>query len=187
MDRKATTEVSSSQRKAAGKDRVTGGDHLVLVLDDDPSILSSLQRLLTAHGYRVRVHLKPEDFFTTGLPAVPACLLLDNQLGAGMSGVEVHAELHRRGWDLPTVFVTAHWNVQMVVEAMREGADDFLTKPYDPAKLVEAVAQALRRARARRSSDGLAITARTLAAELTGARTRNRAPGRLGHAQQGNR
>ena len=121
---------------------MTRGNHVVLVLDDDPSILSGLERLLTAHGYSVRLHSEPDDFFHVGMPEVPACLLLDNQLGDGMTGVQVHAELQRRGWNIPTVFVTAHWNVQTVVNAMRDGADGFLTKPYNPADLLDAVAQA---------------------------------------------
>jgi FixJ family two-component response regulator len=146
---------------------MTPPDQIVLVLDDDLSILSGLERLLIAHGYQVRLHSKPEDFFQSGPPQVPACLILDNQLGGSMTGVEVHAELQRRGWVIPTVFVTAHWNVQSVVHAMRAGADGFLTKPYDPAELVAAVAQALQRAHAM-LHNGLQIAdVRARAASLT--------------------
>ena len=149
------------------EDWMTRGNHVVLVLDDDPSILSGLERLLTAHGYSVRLHSEPDDFFHVGMPEVPACLLLDNQLGDGMTGVQVHAELHRRGWNIPTVFVTAHWNVQTVVNAMRDGADGFLTKPYNPTDLLDAVAQALQRAFALQRAELQAATARTRAASLT--------------------
>ena len=146
---------------------MTHADHMVLVLDDDQSILISLERLLQAHGYSVRVYSESEDFFRAGLPEVPACLLLDNQLGNGMTGVQVHAELYRRGWNLPTVFVTAHWNVQSVVNAMRAGADGFLTKPYNPAELLDAVALALHRAFIQQRDNLHTTTARTLAASLT--------------------
>ena len=146
---------------------MTHADHMVLVLDDDQSILISLERLLQAHGYSVRVYSESEDFFRAGLPEVPACLLLDNQLGNGMTGVQVHAELYRRGWNLPTVFVTAHWNVQSVVNAMRAGADGFLTKPYNPAELLDAVALALHRAFVQQRDNLHTTTARTLAASLT--------------------
>ena len=123
-------------------------DHVVLVLDDDASILKGLDRLLTSHGYRVRLFANPEDFFDAGMPLVPACLLLDNHLGNGMNGLQVHAELQRLGWDIPTVFLTAHWDVRMVVNVMRAGADGFLIKPYDAMELMATVAQALQRARA---------------------------------------
>ena len=119
------------------------GDHAVLVLDDDRFIRVGLERLLAAHGYKVRLHAEPDELFRDGMPQVPACLLLDNQLGEGMTGVEVHEELLRRGWFIPTVFLTAHWNVQLVVNAIRAGADGFLTKPFDPTELVDAVALAL--------------------------------------------
>jgi FixJ family two-component response regulator len=143
------------------------GDHAVLVLDDDPSILTGLERLLTAHGYSVRLHVHADDFFSAGLPSVPACLLLDNQLGEGMTGVQVHAELLHRGWFIPTVFLTAHWNVQLVVDVMRAGADDFLTKPFDPAELVAAVALALQRFHARQQRENRAAAARAKVASLT--------------------
>lgn len=151
----------------SGNDGSPHGDHVVLVLDDDLSIVTSLERLLTQNGYRVLGHTRPEDFFGAGLPSVPACLLLDNQLGDGMSGVEVYAELQRRGWNLPTVFVTAHWDVQVVVDAIRAGADGFLTKPYKPAHLLDAVAQALQRSRVQRHDVLQVAVARSLIASLT--------------------
>ena len=168
MDHPPTTSSFVSRRQVAAR---RGGleqeDQIVLVLDDDLAILRGLERLLTAHGYRVRLHSEAEDFFRAGLPAVPACLILDNQLGNGTTGVEVHAELQRRAWDIPTVFVTAHWNVQSVVDAMRAGADGFLTKPYEPQELVDAVAQALLRVRTKRLDEVLIAQVRTKAASLT--------------------
>lgn len=71
---------------------------MVLVLDDEPSVLRGLERLLTGHGYQVRLHLTPESLFADGLPKMPACLLLDNNLNHGQSGLQVHAEVLRRGW-----------------------------------------------------------------------------------------
>ena len=143
------------------------GEHAVMVLDDDRSVLSSLDRLLSAHGYRVSIFGEAEDLFRSGPPAVPACLILDNQLNHGMTGLKVHSELQRRGWDIPTVFLTAHWNVQSVVNAMRAGADGFLTKPFDPEELIGAVAQALQRANERHDGKILAMSARARVATLT--------------------
>ena len=94
-------------------------EHVVIVLDDDQTMLKALERLLTAEELQVRTFEKAEDFFKWELPEAASCLLLDHHLGDGMTGVQVHAELQRRGWDIPTVFLTAHWNVQSVVRAMR--------------------------------------------------------------------
>jgi FixJ family two-component response regulator len=142
-------------------------DHAVLVLDDDRFIRAGLERLLTAHGYRVRLHAEPDELFSNGFPEVPACLLLDNQLGDGMTGVQVHEELLRRGWFIPTVFLTAHWNVQLVVNTIRAGADGFLTKPFDPAELINAVALALQRSSAKHQKESAAVEARAKIAALT--------------------
>lgn len=139
----------------------------VVVLDDDSSILTGLERLLTGFGYQVRLHSEPDDFFRSGLPTVPACLLLDNQLGDCLNGVQVHEEIIRRGWFIPTVFLTAHWNVQVVVNVMRAGADGFLTKPFDPEELVDAVGQALQHSRLRHQEEFRAAEARARAAALS--------------------
>lgn len=143
------------------------GAHQVLVLDDNPSILSGLERLLVANGYCVRLHRDPDEFLAAGLPDVPACLLLDNQLEARLTGIEVHSEIVRRGWCLPTIFLTAHWNVQSVVNAIRAGADGFLTKPYDPAELLKAVATGLHHAQNAHHGNHEILEARRRSATLT--------------------
>jgi FixJ family two-component response regulator len=142
-------------------------EHSVMVLDDDRSVLNSLDRLLSAHGYRVSLYGEAEDLFRCGPPSVPSCLILDNQLNHGMTGLKVHAELQRRGWDIPTVFLTAHWNVQSVVKAMRAGADGFLTKPFDPNELIDAVSQALERANERHDGKIQELNAKARVATLT--------------------
>jgi FixJ family two-component response regulator len=114
----------------------------VVLLDDDPSVLRSLGRLMGTRGYRVRSHVEAGELFQAGPPAGPACLLLDQNLGA-TTGLDVHAELRRRGWNLPTVFLTAQADTACVVAAVRGGADDFITKPYHPSELLAAVARAL--------------------------------------------
>lgn len=119
--------------------------HTVILLDDDRSVLRSLERLLMSHGFDVRSHLDAQDFFRAGPPAGPACLLLDQNLGHS-SGLEVHAEIRRRGWMLPTIFLTAHFDTSSVVAAVRGGADDFITKPYSSPELVAAVNRALQHA-----------------------------------------
>ena len=142
-------------------------NHMVLVLDDDRSVVNGLQRLLSAHGYRVRAYMESEDLFRDCLPCAPTCLILDNQLRDGMTGMQVHQEMQRRGWEIPTVFLTAHWNVQSVVKAMRAGADGFLTKPFEPSELLSAVSEALNRARTRMHEDQFIADARKNSATLT--------------------
>jgi FixJ family two-component response regulator len=139
----------------------------VVAVDDDPNVLKGLERLLTTHGYRVRLHQDPAEFLATGPPAGPACLLLDNQLQASMTGVQVHAEVVRRGWNLPTIFLTAHWSVQSVVTAVRAGADGYLTKPYEAAELLKAIKEALQRARATHRQNQHKAAALARAATLT--------------------
>lgn len=140
---------------------------MVLVLDDEPSVLRGLERLLTGHGYQVRLHLTPESLFADGLPKMPACLLLDNNLNHGQSGLQVHAEVLRRGWHLPTIFLTGHWNVKEVVNAIRAGADGFLTKPYDPDELLANVADAIERARNHHQQQQAVAEARLRSSSLT--------------------
>lgn len=142
-------------------------EHAVLVLDDDRSVLTGLERLLGSHGYQVRAYLESEQFFRDGIPDLPVCLILDHELQGGMTGKMVHEEMLRRGWDIPTVFLTAHWDVRSVVDAMRSGADGFLTKPVEPKELLDAVAAALTRASDRMNGQMLAAEARQRAASLT--------------------
>lgn len=142
-------------------------NHMVLILDDDAALVASVERLLTAHGWRVRAHTDPDDFLEAGLPPVPACLLLDNQLEAHLTGVQVHEEILRRGWFIPTVFFTGTWDLQMVVKVMRAGADGFLAKPFDPRDLITEVEQALLHARANFQDRFKEVDARARAATLT--------------------
>jgi len=121
---------------------------LVIILDNDRSILASLGRLLPAHGYAVRTHDNHEDFLRAGQPEGPACLILDYQLDGDVTGTAVHAEMHSRGWKLPTIFLTGHGTIPLVVRTMREGADGFLTKPCDPQQLLLEIDRALARSRA---------------------------------------
>lgn len=142
-------------------------NQMVLVLDDDRSVVNGLQRLLSAHGYKVRAYMESESLFREGLPGAPACLILDNQLRDGMTGMQVHQEMQRRGWEIPTVFLTAHWNVQSVVKAMRAGADGFLTKPFEPSELLSAVSDALDRSRRKMVEDQFTSDVRKRSASLT--------------------
>ena len=149
------------------KSMIQDEQHTVLILDDDRAILSGLERLLSAKGYKVKLFSESGRLIEYRIPREPACLILDHELGDGINGLQVHAELQRKGWMIPTVFLTGHWNVQSVVSAMRSGADGFLTKPFDPAELVQAVDHALHTAIEMRQEDYKAAEARAKASHLT--------------------
>ncbi|MCF7674783.1 MAG: LuxR C-terminal-related transcriptional regulator [Akkermansiaceae bacterium] len=142
-------------------------DHMVLILDDDPALVASVESLLTGQGWRVRAFTAAKAFFEAGLPVAPCCLLLDNQLGPGLSGVEVHEEIQRRGWFIPTVSLTGSWNIQMVVKVMRAGADGFITKPFAAKDLLTEVERAMHRARTEFKNGTKVASARARAATLT--------------------
>ena len=120
---------------------MTTAAQMVVVLDDEEQVRTSLDRLLKANGYQVRTHASAGEFFESGMLGVPACLLLDQCLGKVL-GTDVYAEMQRRGWKVPTIFLTADWNPHTVVKAMQSGADNYLTKPFDPEELLAAVREA---------------------------------------------
>lgn len=138
-----------------------------MVLDDDQAVLIGIERLLSHENYHVKGFLHCEDLFKFGQPRLPACLILDNQLGDGMTGVDVHAEIIRRGWNIPVLFLTAHWDAQSIVRAIRSGADDFITKPFEPSELIEAVNGAIARARQQLEEASEIFQARLKAGRLT--------------------
>lgn len=117
----------------------------VLILDDDLAVLASLERLLKVHGFDVQTYSTPAELLLVGPSQVPSCLLLDQHLGE-TKGTQVHAEMIRRGWNLPTVFLTADIDIHTVVKAMRGGADNYLAKPFDPEELINVVRDASERA-----------------------------------------
>jgi FixJ family two-component response regulator len=149
---------------------------LVIILDDELSVRRSVAALVGSSGYRCAEHAGPETFFAEGEPGEPACLLLDVNLRHRMDGHQVHGEVIRLGWALPVIFITADWDVQQVVNSIRAGADDFITKPYEPSHLLEAVAKAIDRAKELRQHNGKARKFMELVESLT---TRERDVARL--------
>jgi FixJ family two-component response regulator len=119
----------------------------VFIVDDDPLFRRALQRLLTTNGFPARVFCSAREFLDRGAP-MPAvgCLLLDVKM-PGLSGMDLQAELKQRGLRLPIVFITGHGTVPMGVRAMKEGAVDFLQKPFDAQTLIATIRQAVARSR----------------------------------------
>jgi FixJ family two-component response regulator len=116
----------------------------VFVIDDDGDVRASIQRLLKTVGLRGEAFASAQDFLQRNMPEGPSCLILDIRL-PGMSGLEVQRKLIDAGLSIPIIFISAHADVDMAVRAMKFGAVEFLTKPFRPQELVDAVQQALQR------------------------------------------
>jgi FixJ family two-component response regulator len=117
----------------------------VMVIDDDASVRRSLLRLLETEGYKVATFSSASSYLESPAPSSAACLVLDVQM-PGMSGVELQQALAERGLGEQIVFVTGHGDVPMCARAMKDGAVDFLPKPFTEDALLDAVARAIRRA-----------------------------------------
>jgi FixJ family two-component response regulator len=116
----------------------------VFVIDDDGDVRASIQRLLKTVGLRGEAFASAQDFLRRNMPDGPSCLILDIRL-PGMSGLEVQRKLIDAGLSIPIIFISAHADVDVAVRAMKFGAVEFLTKPFRPQELVDAVQQALQR------------------------------------------
>jgi RNA polymerase sigma factor (sigma-70 family) len=119
----------------------------VIIVDDDPSVQRALKRLLTVHRLPARVYGSAQEFLDQGISVSPCgCLLLDIEM-PGINGLELQAQLRKRGFRLPIVFITGHGTVPMSVEAMKQGAMDFVQKPFDSPNLIEIIRKAIARSR----------------------------------------
>ena len=123
----------------------------VFVVDDDPSVRRGLERLLRTAGHRVESFASAREFLERPEHDGPRCLVLDVRM-PGQSGLDLHDRLVASGRDIPVIFITGHADVPMAVRAMKAGAVDFLSKPFDDAELLGAARQALDRDRKRWTS-----------------------------------
>jgi FixJ family two-component response regulator len=115
---------------------------LIHIVDDDEAMRDSLAWLLDGDRYAVHTYASGEDFLERHAPGRPACVILDIRM-PGISGVEVHERLVRRGALTPVIFVTGHGDVPMAVEAIKRGAFDFIEKPFSETKLMAIISRAL--------------------------------------------
>jgi FixJ family two-component response regulator len=122
---------------------------VVFIVDDDPSIRRSLATLLRSVGHEVQLLSSAQEFMHAQRPDAPSCLVLDVRL-PGMSGLTFQQELAKAGVALPVIFITGYGDVPMSVRAMKAGAAEFLTKPFDDQVLLDAIHAAIERDRARR-------------------------------------
>lgn len=114
------------------------------IIDDDGEVLQSLGFLLQAEGITCTLHASAEAFLSALPELEPGCILIDLRLH-GMQGLELQHELHDRGCTMPVVMMSGHADVASAVSAMKEGAIDFIQKPFSKAELLAAMAEAERR------------------------------------------
>ena len=122
----------------------SGKVKVVSVVDDDASFRGALQRLLKSAGFQVRAFASAEDFLKSGRQHETGCLIADIRM-PGMSGLDLQAKLNADHFPIPTIFISAHGDEKMRLQAMRGGAVKFLAKPFDDAILLESVRTALNR------------------------------------------
>ena len=115
---------------------------MVAVIDDDESYRGAVQRLLKAEGFSVQSFGSAEDFLNSGRQHETGCLVADIRM-PGMSGLDLQAKLNADHCPIPTIFITAHGDEDLRLQAMRGGAVKFLMKPFDGETLLEAVRVAL--------------------------------------------
>jgi len=125
----------------------------VFVIDDDVDVRASIQGLLKAVGLRSESFETAEEFLRNEEPNGPGCLVLDVSL-PGVSGLELQRKLADAGVRIPIIFITGHGDIPMTVKAIKSGAVEFLTKPFDDQDLLNAIQVAFDRDRVTRHQQG---------------------------------
>jgi FixJ family two-component response regulator len=120
------------------------GKSIVRVVDDDASFLTAVARMLRASGFTVKTYASAVEFLAQPELDVPGCVLVDLQM-PGLSGLDLQAALEKAGHLLPVIFLSGRGDIPTTVQAMRRGAEDFLTKRAPKEEVLEAVKRALLR------------------------------------------
>jgi FixJ family two-component response regulator len=139
---------------SAQSDSVTQIQQTVFIVDDDPAICESLSDLMESAGLVTRQFASAEEFLSVCSPELAGCLVLDVRL-PGMSGIELQHKLLKSQQPIPIIIMTAHGDIPMVRNAMKAGAVEFLTKPFQDEELLSAIEQAFALDRAQRSAKSL--------------------------------
>jgi FixJ family two-component response regulator len=131
----------------------SAGAPMVFVIDDDAGVRTSIQGLLKSVGLRSEAFGTPQEFLRSKRQDGPNCLILDVRL-PGVNGLDFQRQLVDAGLQIPIIFITGHGDIPMTVRAMKSGAVEFLTKPFHDQELLDAIHQALDRARAIHQQQG---------------------------------
>jgi FixJ family two-component response regulator len=124
---------------------------IVYVVDDDASVRAALEDLLQSVGQDVLVFESTQAFIDHGVKDIPGCLVLDVRM-PGQSGMAFHAQMQSLGIDLPVIFITGHGDLAMGVKAMKQGAIEFLAKPFNEQDLLDAIHAGLDKDKTRREA-----------------------------------
>jgi len=141
-------------------------DAIVHVIDDDVSLRESLSLLLPTVGLEVRTYTSVQEFLDAGAHGGPGCIVLDVRL-PGISGLDFQSRCDGYGVHLPVVLMTGHGDVPMSVRAMKNGAVDFLPKPFRDQDMLDAVMAAIESNRLRRAADNASANVRNRYASLS--------------------
>ncbi|WP_439273247.1 response regulator transcription factor [Pseudochrobactrum sp. HB0163] len=117
-------------------------DSVVYIIDDDQSLREAIEDLLHSVGLQAVSFASVQQFLDAGQQDAPSCLVLDIRM-PGMSGLDFHREMNKWDVHLPVIFITGHGDIPMSVRAMKQGAVEFLTKPFREQDLLDAIHQAL--------------------------------------------
>jgi two-component system response regulator FixJ len=139
---------------------------LVHIVDDDDAVRDSLGLLVRSVGLQTRLYASAEEFLASFDRRLPGCLVSDVRM-PGLSGLELQVRLKLLGAEIPIIFITGHGDVPMAVAALKDGAIDFVQKPFRDQDLLDRIQQALRADGDRRRVRELAERARAHAAKLT--------------------
>ncbi len=120
---------------------------IVFIVDDDISVRESLELLIRSEGWQPETFASAQEFLTRPRVPVPSCLVLDVSL-PGLNGLDLQKSIARERTDMPIIFITGYGDVPMTVQAMKAGAVEFLTKPFDSDALLSAIRHAIERSRA---------------------------------------
>jgi FixJ family two-component response regulator len=121
---------------------VQGKAKMVAIVDDDDLMRTALQGLLKSAGLLAQSFASAEEFLRSGHQRETGCLITDIRM-PGMSGLELQAQLNADHYRIPTIFITAHGDAKMRMQAMRAGAVEFLAKPFNDEALLESVRAAM--------------------------------------------
>ena len=125
---------------------ITEASPKVFIIDDDVSVLESLEGLISAKGWQTEIFSSAQEFLSYPQEGDPCCLVLDVSL-PGISGLDLQKRLNTDGISIPIIFITGFGDIPMTVRAMKAGAVEFLTKPFSHEDLFSAIAQAIERSR----------------------------------------
>lgn len=151
-------------KQAAG--RPDGSGSIVYLIDDDQSVRAAIEDLLASVGLSTRSFASTRQFVDEERSDQPGCLVLDVRM-PGQSGLDFQRQMKSLGIHLPVIFITGHGDIPMSVRAMKEGAIEFLAKPFDEQALLDAIHQGIERDRTRREKEAVLVDLRARSCALT--------------------